>query len=133
MITARPWKRKQIGKCTRLKTLAFFRISDSINSACRFLGWQATNRYKMEKTIADLVNEIGNLAQVIKDNTGTSRTIYTVPMASEMTKVEAIASQILTGLVSKYNTTNPEDQELMCQLSIELAETLLNTLNARLQ
>jgi hypothetical protein len=87
----------------------------------------------MEKTIADLVNEIGNLAQVIKDNTGTSRTIYTVPMASEMTKVEAIASQILTGLVSKYNTTNPEDQELMCQLSIELAETLLNTLNARLQ
>jgi hypothetical protein len=83
----------------------------------------------MEKTIADLVNEIGNLAQVIKDNTGTSRTIYTVPMAAEMTKLEAIAAQVLAALASGHNITNTKDQELICQLSVELAETLLSKLN----
>jgi hypothetical protein len=87
----------------------------------------------MEKTIADLVNEIGNLAQVIKDQAGTSIPIYTTPMASEMTKVEAIAAQVLSGLASRHIITTPEDQELMCQLSVELAETLLKTLNARVR
>jgi hypothetical protein len=87
----------------------------------------------MEKTIADLVAEIGNLAQAIKDQSGTSRPIYTAPMASEMTKVEAIAAQILAGLVIKYPITNPKDHSMMCHLSIELAETLLITLNARIQ
>jgi hypothetical protein len=54
-------------------------------------------------------------------------------MASEMTKVEAIAARIFTGVLIIHPITNPEDYSMMYRLSIELAETRLITLNARNQ
>ena len=86
-----------------------------------------------DKIFADLVSEIGNLAQTIKDNSQAAKAIYTVPMASELTKLEAIATQILAGLASHNNITNSSDKELICRLPVELAETLVNTINTRFQ
>ena len=46
-----------------------------------------------------------------------------------LTKKELFAKEILCSLLSKYSLNNPEDQNTITQLSVELADTLLKKLN----
>jgi hypothetical protein len=46
----------------------------------------------------------------------------------QFTKKEIIALEILNGLLSKYTLNNPEDQETISKIAIELADTFLNEL-----
>ena len=46
-----------------------------------------------------------------------------------LTKRELFAKDILCGLLSKYSLGKPEDQNIITQLSVELADTLLEKLN----
>lgn len=42
---------------------------------------------------------------------------------------QELASRNLQGLISKYNLKSPEDQQIVCQLSVELADALITELN----
>jgi hypothetical protein len=46
-----------------------------------------------------------------------------------ITKHEYLAILILQGLVSKYTMNNPEDQQTLSKLSIELAYTFIEEYN----
>lgn len=46
----------------------------------------------------------------------------------ELTKREIIALHIFNGLVSKYTLNNPEDQETISKMAIELADTFIKEL-----
>ena len=47
---------------------------------------------------------------------------------NELTKREFIATEIFKSLVGKYTLSSPQDQQTISQLSVELADTLLNEL-----
>ena len=46
-----------------------------------------------------------------------------------LTKRELFAKDILCNLLSKYSLGKPDDQSIITQLSVELADTLLEKLN----
>jgi hypothetical protein len=46
-----------------------------------------------------------------------------------LTKREYYAGLAMQGLISKYTLKDHEDQKIVCQLSVELAETLITELN----
>lgn len=48
---------------------------------------------------------------------------------NELTKREFIATEFMKALLSKYALNNPQDQQTLSQLSVELADTLLIELN----
>lgn len=48
---------------------------------------------------------------------------------NELTKREFMALEIMKSLLSKYALNKPQDQQTLSQLSVELADTLLNELN----
>lgn len=48
---------------------------------------------------------------------------------NELTKREFIAAELMKALVSKYTLSSPEDQITLAELSIQLADTLLDKLN----
>jgi len=48
---------------------------------------------------------------------------------NELTKREFIATELMKALVSKYTLNKPEDQVTLAELSIQLADTLLDQLN----
>ena len=47
---------------------------------------------------------------------------------NELTKREFIATELMKALVSKYTLNKPDDQKTLAELSIQLADTLLNQL-----
>lgn len=47
-----------------------------------------------------------------------------------LTKREHFASIALQGLLTKYSLNKPEDQQLVCQMAVELADSLIVELNA---
>lgn len=53
----------------------------------------------------------------------------TINKMNELTKREFIATELMKALVSKYTLNKPEDQITLAELSIQLADTLLNQLN----
>ena len=48
-----------------------------------------------------------------------------------LSKREYFASMAMQGLITKYNLKTPEDQQIIAQLSIELADSLITELNFR--
>ena len=48
---------------------------------------------------------------------------------NELTKREFIATELMKALVSKYTLNKPEDQITLAELSIQLADTLLDKLS----
>jgi hypothetical protein len=48
---------------------------------------------------------------------------------NELTKREFIATELMKALVSKYTLNKPDDQITLAELSIQLADTLINKLN----
>lgn len=44
-------------------------------------------------------------------------------------KREEIAAMLLQGFISKYTFNKPEDQDIVCKLSVQLADELLKQLN----
>ncbi len=46
-----------------------------------------------------------------------------------LTKREYFAAMIIQGLTAKYNLKAPEDQQILSQMSVELADTLITELN----
>jgi hypothetical protein len=53
----------------------------------------------------------------------------TINKMNELTKREFIATELMKALVSKYTLNKPEDQITLAELSIQLADTLLDKLN----
>ena len=45
-----------------------------------------------------------------------------------LTKREYFAGVAMQGLLSQYNLSKPEDQEIVCKMSVQLADELLNQL-----
>jgi len=60
-----------------------------------------------------------------------NKTIYTVPVARDMTKTEFYAALIVSNMAARSYFTNPDEYIIICQQAVELAETLSNTLSAR--
>lgn len=48
---------------------------------------------------------------------------------NELTKREFIATEFMKALLTKYSLNNPQDQQTISQLSVELTDALLNELN----
>jgi len=46
-----------------------------------------------------------------------------------MNKREYMATHILTGLIAKYNLKEPADQQIVSQMAVELADSLIEQLN----
>lgn len=48
---------------------------------------------------------------------------------NELNKREFIATEIMKSLLTKYTLNSPDDQHTLSQLSVQLADTLINELN----
>jgi hypothetical protein len=60
-----------------------------------------------------------------------NRTIYTVPVARDMTKIEFYAALIVSNMAARGCFSNPDEYIIICQQAVELAETLSGALSAR--
>lgn len=46
-----------------------------------------------------------------------------------LTKREYFAALALQGLLTKYSLNTPSDQKVICQMAVELSDSLINELN----